>query len=320
MDRIGGGFLNIDKPAGWTSHDVVAKIRRSIRVKRVGHLGTLDPEATGVLPICFGKGTKLSSILMDCDKEYEAVLRLGKETETQDASGRMTASAPVPDSLRSASGLPSILKMMASFVGAYRQQPPMYSAIKINGVPLYKVARKGRVVERPHRTLNIRSIRFLAMYENDISYRVVCSKGTYIRTLCADMGARLGCGGHLLSLRRIRSGSFLLNDAIDLESFFERCKEGDWEKAATPMDAVLEAFPALWVKGRSLKKLLNGVQIQAADLEKWNRFRKGDSLRILDARGRLMALGLALRDAEEMLSQGTNAVGAFRIKTILGAA
>lgn len=316
--RIAGGFLNIDKPAGWTSHDVVAKIRRLLPFKRVGHLGTLDPQATGVLPICFGKGTKLAYFLADRDKEYEAVLRMGKETETEDASGKVTASLPVPDAFRTEQGLRLILDTMASFVGAYMQQPPMYSAVKIGGIPLFRAARNGKVIARPSRLVTIRSIAFLEKHGDDIAFRVSCSKGTYIRTLCADIGAKLGTGGHLLSLRRTRSGGFYLDRAIEIESFSEICKKGDWEKAVYPLNTAMKDFPRLWVKGAYVTKLLNGVQIGFDALDRWNRFKKGETLQILDSDERLVAVGLALHDSDYSITDRGCKERPFRIKTVLG--
>ncbi len=323
QNPLDGGFLNIDKPAGWTSHDVVAKIRRLLQIKRVGHLGTLDPAATGVLPICFGKGTKLASFVSDADKSYDAVLRLGEETDTQDASGVVTQSLPIPESLHSEESLASIKEVMAEFVGPYLQTPPMYSAIKIKGVRLYKTAREGKVVERPARQVSIRSIVFQEKHGNDIAFQVSCSKGTYIRTLCADIGAKLGVGAHLLSLRRTRTGNFDIENAVDLEAFAEYCLNGDWQKVAYPLDTPLQGVPALWLRESAVPKLLNGVQIGVDGLSKWDAFKAGGDLRFLDYEGRLLGVGLALKDFSAQKSSvapttrrgPTEAV--FKIKTVL---
>ena len=307
-----GGFLNIDKPAGWTSHDVVAKIRRLLGFKRVGHLGTLDPEATGVLPICFGYGTKLASLLNDADKTYEAVLRLGEETETEDATGRVTRVFPLPASLQGENGERTIADTLAAFVGRYLQQPPMYSAVKVNGVPLYKAARRGEVVARPSRTVAIHAITFLGRHGRDVAFRVACSKGTYIRTLCADVGTKLGVGGHLLSLRRVQAGPFLLRDALELDTLAEQCASKAWSGSVYPFNRVLSGLPALSVRPEVVAKVLNGVQIGLDGLARWLPFQKGDSLRLLDPGGRLLAIGVALRDSD---SAGEGSP--YRIKTVL---
>lgn len=310
-----GGFLNIDKPAGFTSHDVVAKIRSLSGIKRVGHLGTLDPEATGVLPICFGKGTKLASLLNGADKAYDAVLRLGEETDTEDATGKVTQTTLLPEYLKSSDGDATILQTLASFVGAYSQKPPMYSAVKIKGVPLYRIARSGEVVERSVRQVMIRNISFLGHHGADISFRVDCSKGTYIRTLCADIGRKLGVGAHLLSLRRIRAGNFRIEDAIDLESFSLQCKGDHWLKTAYSINSVLEGIPVLWVKTSQAERVLQGVQIGLDALEKWDVFKRGEPLRFLDPSGNLIAVGCALQNSD----RATGALEPlFRIKTVLG--
>lgn len=318
LESFVGGFLNIDKPAGWTSHDVVAKVRGLLRMKRVGHLGTLDPDATGVLPLCFGKGTKLAPLLGDADKTYDAVLRLGQETDTEDASGKVIQTYSVPDQLKTEAGRPEILDVLSSFVGPYLQQPPMYSAIKIKGVPLYKMARSGKVVERPTREVNIHSMQYLASMGVDIAFRVHCSKGTYIRTLCVDIARKLGVGGHLFSLRRIRAGQFSIEHAMDLALFSEYCREGQWEKIVSPANTVLSALPALWVSGESCKRLLHGVQLPISALERRDPFKKGDALRFLDVNGHLIAIGQALRDSEPHVVEGLSLEPFFKIKTVLG--
>lgn len=314
---LSGGFFNIDKPAGWTSHDVVAKIRGLIRTKRVGHLGTLDPAATGVLPICFGKGTKLANFVSDADKSYDAVLRLGEETDTQDASGTVTKSMPIPESFHSDEGIKSIRAAMDTFVGPYLQIPPMYSAIKVNGVRLYKSAREGKVVERTARQVNIHSITFHEKHINDTAFQVCCSKGTYIRTLCTDIGEKLGVPAHLFSLRRTRTGNFNIEDAIDLEAFTEYCLNDDWQKMVYPLDTPLQDVPGLWLKESAVPKLLNGVQIGPEGLSKWDSFRAGETLRFLDHQGRLLAIGFALKSSLAYTPGRKYLDAIFRVKTVL---
>jgi tRNA pseudouridine55 synthase len=228
------GVINIDKPSSWTSHDVVAKVRSLLKIKRVGHAGTLDPMATGVLLICFGSATKMSSVLMNGDKEYAVTLRLGQETDTQDAMGKILRSC-VPPCFSS----DVIQEVLNAFVGTISQMPPMYSAIKKGGVPLYKLARKGLDIEREPRFITIQSIRLVNVDGNDISFHVACSKGTYVRTLCDDIGKKLGVYGHACSIRRVRSGYFGIDTAITLESFRDFHAKGEWEDKVTLISAAI---------------------------------------------------------------------------------
>ncbi len=210
------GALLIDKPAGPTSHDVVDAIRRHFGIKKVGHCGTLDPNATGLLIIVLGRGTKLSERLMSDDKVYEGTMKLGETTDSYDADGDLVASLPVPpltvDQLNAAA---------AEFVGDQMQIPPMVSAVKKGGVPLYKLARKGLEVQREPRLIHIYSFRFSA-YEEPIGwFRVACTKGTYVRSLTHELGGKLGCGAHLATLRRVTSGKFNAADATQFEEVFK---------------------------------------------------------------------------------------------------
>ena len=206
------GALLIDKPVGPTSHDVVDAIRRRFQIKKAGHCGTLDPNATGLLLIVLGRGTKLSEKLMATDKVYEGALRLGETTASYDTDGELTASLPVPPLT-----LEQLNEVAATFVGDQMQLPPMVSAVKKDGVPLYKLARKGIEVERKERMIHIYNFRF-SRYEEPVGqFRVACTKGTYVRTLAHDFGQKLGCGGHLATLRRIASGQFGVADALPLD-------------------------------------------------------------------------------------------------------
>ena len=206
------GALLIDKPAGPTSHDVVDVIRRRFRIKKVGHCGTLDPNATGLLVIVVGRGTRLSEKLMGADKVYEGTICFGETTASHDADGERVSSLPVP-----AFTLDELNDAAAAFVGDQMQLPPMVSALKKDGVPLYKLARKGIEVERKERLVHIYNFRFSAYQEPRGQFRVACTKGTYVRTLAHDLGQKLGCGAHLASLRRVASGAFDLADALPLD-------------------------------------------------------------------------------------------------------
>ncbi len=206
------GAILIDKPAGPTSHDVVDAIRRRFQIKKVGHCGTLDPNATGLLIIVLGRGTKLSEKLMGDDKVYEGTIKFGETTDSYDADGELTASLPVPMMT-----LEQLNEEAAKFIGDQMQMPPMVSAIKKNGVPLYKLARKGIEVEREPRLIHIYNFRFTEYAEPLGKFRVACTKGTYVRSIAHDLGQKLGCGAHLATLRRSVSGKFDVADAIKLD-------------------------------------------------------------------------------------------------------
>ncbi len=210
------GILLVDKPKGITSHDVVDSIRRKLKTKRVGHAGTLDPMATGLLIILVGKATKASQFLMSMDKEYEGTIRLGQITDSQDADGSILEENPVGDFTRE-----QIVGYMDSFIGDQYQTPPMFSAKKINGVPLYKLARKGEQVEREPRFIRVSSFDLLRWEKPDIDFRVFCTKGTYVRTLAHDLGKRIGCGGHLIALRRTMIDKLHIKQATGLEAIME---------------------------------------------------------------------------------------------------
>src|SRR5271170_2237459 len=210
------GAILIDKPAGPTSHDVVDAIRRRFQIKKVGHCGTLDPNATGLLIIVLGRGTKLSEKLMGDDKVYEGTIKFGETTDSYDADGEITASLPVP-----LLTLEQLNEEAAKFIGDQMQMPPMVSAIKKNGVPLYKLARKGIEVEREPRLIHIYNYRFTEYAEPLGKFRVACTKGTYVRSLAHDLGQKLGCGAHLTALRRSASGKFDVADAMTLDAVLQ---------------------------------------------------------------------------------------------------
>ena len=211
MNEIDGALL-IDKAPGMTSHDVVAITRRALNMKKVGHCGTLDPLATGLLIIVHGRGTKIQDLLMAEDKEYVGTMKLGTTTDSQDADGQVVETRPVPDLSRQ-----QIEAAFAKFQGDFYQMPPMVSAIKKDGVPLYKLARQGKVVEREPRFVHVYGHEIQAVRLPEIDFRVVCSKGFYVRTYAFDIGNELGCGAHLRSLRRTKSGKFTLEHAVTVE-------------------------------------------------------------------------------------------------------
>lgn len=223
------GALLIDKPAGPTSHDVVAAVRRRFRIKKVGHCGTLDPNATGLLVLVLGKATRLSERLMADDKVYEGTLKLGEATNSYDSDGELTGSLPVP-----LLTIEELNEIAASFVGDQMQLPPMVSAVKQNGVPLYKLARKGVEVERKERFIHIYTFSFTAYTEPLASFRIACTKGTYVRTLAHDLGQKIGCGAHLVALRRLISGRFDIADGLPLDTVLA-LSPTDLENRVIPM-------------------------------------------------------------------------------------
>ncbi|TCK97942.1 tRNA pseudouridine synthase B [Natranaerovirga hydrolytica] len=255
------GILNIYKEKGYTSHDVVAKLRKICNQKKIGHTGTLDPEATGVLPICLGKATKISQFLTDDTKEYKTTLQLGVTTDTQDHTGSIIDKSEVDVTQE------DIEKIAKSFEGNYEQLPPMFSALKVKGKKLYELARQGIEIERKTRPVHIYSIK-LGAYDKQhqsIDMTVKCSKGTYIRTLCHDMGQALGCGGHMSQLTRTQVGQFRLEDSItlkELEDYFSL----DIQKHLLPVDKIFLNYNAITIEQKYDKYLYNGNKINMDEI------------------------------------------------------
>ena len=210
------GVLLVDKPEGLTSHDVVDRVRHKLKMKRIGHAGTLDPNATGLLIILVGKATKLSQFLMGLDKTYEGTITLGVRTTTQDVEGEVVSERLVPELSEDA-----VREAMQTFVGDQYQTPPMFSAKKMDGVPLYKLARKGKTVEREPRFIHVGTFNLDRWESPEIDFKLQCSKGTYVRTVADDLGEKLGCGGYLKELRRTDIERFCIEDSIELEAFEE---------------------------------------------------------------------------------------------------
>ncbi len=285
------GVLVINKPAGWTSHDVVAKARKLLGVSKVGHTGTLDPAATGVLVLCLGKATRIAEYLVNTDKAYRAVLRLGVVTDTQDATGNVVgrAEGALPDEA-------AIVAVMAGFVGRLQQVPPMYSAVKVKGVPLYKSARAGRTVPRSPREFTVRSLEIRSIVPTpptlDVTFDVVCSKGTYVRTLCADIGEALGVGGHLAGLERRRVGRFSIDDALSLDELAELAEREAVESRLYSTAMALTDLPALVIDEVASRNIRHGVAVPATRVvQAEGAWAAGDSVCLLGPDGRLLAIG-----------------------------
>lgn len=243
------GIVIVDKPAGWTSQDVTAKLRGVFQTRRIGHGGTLDPMATGLLPVFVGRATRGVEFFEHADKVYETTLRLGLTTDTEDITGTVLTETAV--SVTEA----QVKAALEQFKGEIRQIPPMYSAIKINGQKLCDLARKGKEVERKSRTITIFALDFLGMTGNDARLRVHCSKGTYIRTLCKDIGAVLGCGGCMAQLRRIAAGSYTEEDAIALSALIECDDPGQYLR---PVDTLFMGHPAVTLTEKQALRTRNG--------------------------------------------------------------
>jgi len=300
------GVLVINKPAGWTSHDVVARVRTLLGMSKVGHTGTLDPAATGVLVLCLGRATRIAEYLMSADKAYRAVLRLGVATDTQDATGTVVG--------RVAETLPDqavIAEAMKRFVGRRQQVPPMYSAVKVQGVPLYKAARAGRTVSRAPREFTVRSLEILSISPTpestahpptlDVTFDVVCSKGTYVRTLCADIGELLGVGGHLASLERRRVGRFCIEEAMSLDELAGLADRGAVETRLYTLAAALADLPALHVDRGAVEGLCHGVAVPVSRVvSSEGAWMAGAFVRLLSPDGRLVGIGKAPCSAEEL--------------------
>ncbi|MEF9414836.1 tRNA pseudouridine(55) synthase TruB [Ralstonia sp. SM1864_UCD524_TZ4] len=252
------GVLLLDKPIGWSSNDALIRAKRLLWAKKAGHTGTLDPLATGLLPLCFGEATKFSQDLLEADKTYETVVRLGIRTSTADAEGEVLSERPVavtPEQLRAAIG---------RFVGEIDQVPPMHSALKKDGKPLYEYARAGQTVERAARRVTIRAIDVLATDLDaaapTVTLRVCCSKGTYIRTLGEDLGEALGCGAHLVALRRTQVGSLTLDGAVTLEAL-EAASEVQRAALLAPVDALLQTLPRVELGAEDSRRFLHGQRL-----------------------------------------------------------
>lgn len=249
------GIINVYKEKGFTSHDVVAKLRGILHIKKIGHTGTLDPDAVGVLPVCIGKGTKLCDMITDTDKTYEAVMLLGISTDTQDISGNVLSKKDVAVDEK------TLIETVDSFVGEYKQIPPMYSAIKVNGRKLYQLAREGIEIERSPRDVYIRSIHINDMNLQDgepsVTMTVSCSKGTYIRTLCNDIGEKLGCGACMKSLSRIRVGRFYIDDSYTINQIAALNLKGELSSIVAPVDSMFD-YPRIQINKEYDKMLYNG--------------------------------------------------------------
>ena len=288
------GILNIYKEKGFTSHDVVAVVRKILQMKKVGHTGTLDPDAEGVLPICVGRGTKLSDIIMDGRKSYRAILHLGITTTTEDASGEVLEEKPVIFDEE------NIRKTVKAFIGELEQVPPMYSAVKVNGKKLYELAREGKEIERKSRRITVYDIkirRFIPPCQVEID--VDCSKGTYIRTLCADIGKALGCGGHMASLTRTATGGFSLENTIKLGDLKAMAEAEQVESVLLRLEDVLKEYAKIFVSEKSTKLLYNGGKIRSQFFRTEGEIEAGQVVTVFDYEKNLIGLYTIIQDEKD---------------------
>lgn len=288
------GIINVYKEKGFTSHDVVAKLRGILHQKKIGHTGTLDPDATGVLPVCLGNATKLCDLLTDKDKTYGAVLKLGVATDTQDLTGNVVKELPVECSQE------EMEQVVYSFLGDYQQIPPMYSALKVNGKKLYELAREGKTIERKPRQVKIHAIKIINVNweQKEVEFEVTCSKGTYIRTLCHDIGEKLGCGGAMKALVRTRVSRFQIEESLSLTKIEALAKENRIEEKIMAVDEFFINNPAVYMKENADKRIYNGnsfqqrnIQTQEAGTSEW--------IRVYDSKGIFVGI-YTLEEKEEV--------------------
>jgi len=289
------GIINVYKEKGFTSFDVVAKMRGMFHQKKIGHTGTLDPDAEGVLPVCLGKATKVCDLLTDKDKEYKAVLLLGQETDTQDISGEILNRSEVNVTEE------EVRMAILSFQGAYEQVPPMYSALKVNGQKLCDLARKGITVERKARPVMIHKIEITNINLPEVEMTVSCSKGTYIRTLCDDIGKKLGCYGCMKSLLRTKVDKFTVEDAItlsELQKKLDESSENEWT-FIEPVDGVFRKYISVTAKAEAQKLVVNGNRIPVELISDFSEEKMQEKVRLYDSLQKFIGIYTYIEENKE---------------------
>lgn len=278
------GILNVYKEKGYTSHDVVAILRKKLQTKKIGHTGTLDPEAEGVLPICIGKATKAAEYLTNKTKVYMTTMQLGISTDTQDHTGKVINIREVKSSKD------EIVNAINSFVGEYRQIPPMYSALKVNGKKLYELAREGKIIERKPRDINIYSIEEINIQNNNVSFKVSCSKGTYIRTLCHDIGEILKCGAHMTALIRVQSGNYFIDDSMKIDEIIKKQEAHQLNDFIQDVDRIFSEYKSVLVDGEYNKFLFNGNKVHEYMLTENNGLNEEQTYRVYDEHNQFIGI------------------------------
>lgn len=293
--KLKNGIINVYKEKGFTSFDVVAKMRGMFHQKKIGHTGTLDPDAEGVLPVCLGKATKVCDLLTDKDKEYKAVLLLGQETDTQDISGEVLNTSPIKVTEA------EVREAIFSFVGEYEQVPPMYSALKVNGQKLCDLARKGITVERKARPVTIHKIEITDIKLPEVEMIVSCSKGTYIRTLCDDIGKKLGCYGCMKSLLRTKVDKFTVEEALtlsQLQQLMEEKPEQEWN-FIEPVDGVFRKYEAVTTTSEAQKMVVNGNRIPVEFISDFSVEKMQENVRLYDFQKKFIGIYTYIEESME---------------------
>lgn len=288
------GIINIYKEKDYTSFDVVAILRKKLKIKKIGHTGTLDPQAEGVLPICIGKATKAVDFLVDKEKTYAATMKLGESTDTQDFTGKIIESREVKSNHN------EILEAINSFIGPYKQIPPMYSALKVGGKKLYDLAREGKTIEREARDIVIYDIYDVSINNEEIFFRVRCSKGTYIRTLCHDIGEKLGCGGHMTSLVREKSGIFEIQNTLKINELDALILDNELEDKLIDIEQVFIDYPKVIINEASNKWLYNGNKLMSHNLKDPMVFLPGQLYRLYDYKNQFVGVYLTVYAEDEV--------------------
>ncbi|MDZ4383979.1 MAG: tRNA pseudouridine(55) synthase TruB, partial [Nitrospirota bacterium] len=292
-------------------HDVVAKLRKTLSIQKIGHTGTLDPDATGVLCACIGKATRLIEYTSEDEKEYRVIMRLGLTTDTLDAAGKVIKETKDFSVAREV-----IEEAFTKFTGRISQIPPMYSAVKVGGTPLYRLARQGKEIPRAPREVFIREIRLLEYSGEFVRFDVLCSRGTYVRTLCADIGDHLGVGAHTYSLERLRSGVFTIEDALSIEDVERLHKAGMLSARVIGTDQMVAWMPSVRVKGLWEEGVRHGRGLTSESISGIEgNFHRGDKVRLTGSQGELLSIGTALCDSREALDRNKEKV--FKIEKVL---
>ncbi|MCT4687424.1 tRNA pseudouridine(55) synthase TruB [Vallitalea sp.] len=289
------GIINVYKEKGYTSFDVVAILRKKLKIKKIGHTGTLDPEAEGVLPVCVGKATKVADYITDTTKTYLATMTLGIETDTEDHTGNIISEKEVTCSKE------QIEEAVNSFIGDYSQIPPMYSALKVNGKRLYQLAREGKTIERKARNIYIYNIDILNIYGTNVEMEVKCSKGTYIRTLCADIGTKLGCGAHMSKLIRTQSSLFSIDSSIKLDEIDNYIMNDRASDIVTSIDKVFLEFNKLVVSSEYDKFLYNGNKLKVEFTKDSEKVTEHMQYRIYDEKNNFIGIYQSILKDENMI-------------------
>jgi tRNA pseudouridine55 synthase len=304
------GVLVIDKPKGWTSHDVVARVRRILRVRKAGHGGTLDPLATGVLPIYLGEGTKLVPFNLEGIKEYLATMKLGQETDTLDADGKVICEKEWLPWNRE-----EIEKVLVRFRGSIEQFPPRFSAIKQGGLPLYKRARAGEKPSLPKRKATIHELSLKEDALPFLTLEVTCGRGTYIRSLCADIGRALGCGAHLVELRRLRTGKFTIEQALSFDDLSRLVEQGKVETGVIPLQDAVDVSGEIWVGKGTAERVRQGQPLRLSDLPEGQgrRMKRGQRVGLLDDSDQLLAVAESQGDGSSGPGEGSQVLRILRV-------